>query len=96
MILFVEETHQRCGKFKAWCDEFGVVCKSSRQPFLDGARALLAKGADPDALLVMCHAKTGTDSLCGKIGAAAKLTIEDSQMKSPRFRRWQPDDRFSE
>lgn len=94
MILFVEETHQRCGKFKAWCDEFGVLCVSSYQPFLDGARALLAKGADPNTELVMCHAKTGTDSLRGKIGVAAKLTVEERQIGGLRFGQWHPDDRF--
>ena len=52
---------EMAGVFEAKLGET-IICRS-RQPFVDGARALLAMGYDPEMVLVMRHATTGTDAL---------------------------------
>jgi hypothetical protein len=66
------------------------VIVESRQPFPDGARALLARGYDPDTPYIMKHAKTGTVSFATTtIGHAAGLTtVEDK--RGLRFRKFVP------
>ena len=73
IILLIRETGLRRGRFHAWTQEHGLLVRSSRQPFLDGARALLRLGEDPATVLIMVHESTGTRSLRGPIGQAAKL-----------------------
>ena len=63
---------------------------TSRQPFLDVARVLLAEGVDPDEILIMRWATTGTESLRSTVAAAAALTVEDGRDGVPRFRPWRP------
>ena len=78
------ELHRKwAGVFEAKLGET-IICRS-RQPFVDGARALLAMGYDPEMVLVMRHATTGTDALKAKLRVAAKLTVDESRTK---FRRW--------
>ena len=64
---------------------------SSRQPLLDACRRLLEEGASPTETAVMVWAATGTESLRGTIGAAAKLTVrEETQDGVPRFIPYRP------
>jgi hypothetical protein len=70
LILIVEETATRRGRFDGWIEGFGQVITSSTQPFLDAARQLVRRGIDPATILTMRHRKTGTDSA----GQAAKRT----------------------
>jgi hypothetical protein len=78
------ELHRKwAGVFEAKLGET-IICRS-RQPFVDGARALLAMGYDPEMVLVMRHATTGTDALKAKLRVAAKLTVDES---GPHIRRW--------
>jgi hypothetical protein len=74
LILMVEETSTRRGRFDGWIDG-ELVVQSSRQPFLDASRELMKRGVDPATILMMRHRKTGTDSLRGPIGKAAKLDV---------------------
>jgi hypothetical protein len=53
------------------------IVHRSTQPFLDGARALLAEGADPDTSYVMRHAASDVDALTSTVGYAAKWTIAE-------------------
>ena len=85
--IFVEELPERRGRFVARLGNGQVVVRSSRQPFLDAARVLLAEGADPAEMLVMMRGQT--QSLSGPIGKAAKLTV-DENCSPPRFREWRP------
>jgi hypothetical protein len=48
----------------------------SRQPFLDGARKLIARGHDPQTILVMRWAGAKDWTVRGPLGVAAKLTVE--------------------
>ena len=75
----------RHGQYTAALDGRDLV--TSRQPFLDSARVLLAEGFDPKSRLVMRWATTGTESLRSTIGYAAGLTVNESCPDGvPRFR----------
>jgi hypothetical protein len=67
-----------------------LVVSSSRQPFLDAARALLERGADSNSWLILRHAASDTDWLRAKVGVAAKLTVRDRPDGVPTFRRLKP------
>jgi hypothetical protein len=60
----------------SWCSR--VICRSSRQPLLDGARVLLAEGTPPDTRIGMRHAGSSHVALSSTVGAAAGLTRETS------------------
>ena len=77
------------GRFDAVVDG-NVIVTATRQPFLDGARALLAEGANPQATIILKHPGSETDCLRARLGAAAKLTVEESNRGKPTFRRWKP------
>jgi hypothetical protein len=83
IILEVQETAARRGRFDGWVDNRQVVA-SSRTPFLTAARALLKDGADPAEILLMRHRRTGTDSLRGPIGKAALLAVRETN-SGPKF-----------
>jgi hypothetical protein len=91
-LIVHEETGQvglnRCGLFTGTLANGDVIVTRSRTPFLDAARILLAEGLDPSTILQMVHKHTGTPSLRGPIGVAAKLTVDE--IKSPRFRPYRP------
>jgi hypothetical protein len=65
-----------------------LMVRASRVPFCDAARVLLERGVDGNSWLVMRHAGSETDSLRGKVGVAAKLTVAEGERDSPRFRLW--------
>ena len=73
IILLIRETGLRRGRFHAWTQEHGLLVRSSRQPFLDGARALLKLGEDPATILTMVHESTGTRSLPRANWASGKI-----------------------
>jgi len=77
-VMIVVSPHEnRPGRFYARLEgEVEMICLS-RQPFLESARKLLARGHDPSTLLVMRHAGSGTESLRGPLWAAAKLTVDE-------------------
>jgi hypothetical protein len=60
----------------------------SRTPFCEAGRALLAAGCDdPSTSIVMRHAGGDADSVRSTVGAAARLTMEESP-HGPIFRRY--------
>jgi hypothetical protein len=63
-----------------------LLCRSP-QPLLDGARALLAMGCDPSARLVMRRDGSDLDALRTRVGVAAGLTVDETNI---RFARWKP------
>ena len=68
-----------------------TLVKSTATPFLAGCRALLARGFDPNAVAVMRHEGSNTDSLRGGIGRAAELTvIEATTDGRARFAPYRP------
>ncbi len=72
----------------------GYVCgkpvvRSSRQPFLDAARAALARGTSADEKFVMVG-MDGTERLKSTVGAAAALSVRDDDKMQPHFVKWRP------
>ena len=77
------------GYFRVYLD-CRLVCFSTRQPLLDGPRALLAEGANPTSSIRMRRAGSPYDLLCSTIGAAANPTVEDPEKIRPRLACWEP------
>jgi hypothetical protein len=72
------------GRYDAYADGRYVV--TSAQPFLDGARALIAQGYDPERRLVMRRHGRAQDDLAALLSEAAGLTIESTRFGRPSFR----------
>src|SRR5262245_47512070 len=67
-----------------------ILC-TSREPLLTAARVLLrTQIAKPDDTLAMRHSNSDTIALRAKVGAAARLTVQESADRSARFVRWRP------
>lgn len=62
----------------------------SETPFLDAARALLARGEDPQTVIVMQRASSDVECLRSTIGAAAKLTVREDSSRRPMFVAYEP------
>jgi hypothetical protein len=86
-IVLVIKPASKAGRYLGHVgDEFIV---RSRQPFLDGARALLARGYDPATPYNMRHANTDTLSFVATtIGQTAGLSVSDT--RTPRFQKFVP------
>jgi hypothetical protein len=67
-----------------------LLVRSSRTPFCDAARVLLGRGVDSNSWLIMRHAGSDVNSLRGKVGVAARLTVAEGERDAPRFRCWKP------
>ncbi|MGC2410436.1 MAG: hypothetical protein WA441_10700 [Methyloceanibacter sp.] len=66
-----------------------MIVENSRDPELDAARALLARGIT--GRLNFLDANTGKPRLILKdIEKAAKLTVREDKRRGPRFVKWQP------
>jgi hypothetical protein len=84
-------TAAKPGRFDAKLVGGGDVflVESTRTPFLDSARALLAGGlAAPSDVLIMRHDGSEHDALRAAVGVAAKLTVNED---GPRFVRHAPE-----
>ena len=89
LLIVIEETSQRRGKFSAHLGDDRKLLSSSRQPLLDVARVLLAEGIPPDPRIAMQHKGSATIAMTSTVGVAAKLTVEE-ESDGPRFRKWRP------
>jgi hypothetical protein len=73
-----DQASDRAGRFLGYVDDELIV--TSRQPFLDGARALFARGYDPATPYNMRRASLDTLSFVTRtIWHAAELTVVDAQ-----------------
>jgi hypothetical protein len=76
-------------RFDAYLD--GELIVTSRQPLLHGARRLLERGFDPEALLTMRMHDRPYDSFHPKpIREWAKWTIKELDRRGLRRQRWEP------
>jgi hypothetical protein len=76
-------------RFDACLD--GELITTSRQPLLDGARALLARGFDPDAMLTIRLASSAADSFRPKpIREWARWTITERDRGGLQRTTWRP------
>jgi hypothetical protein len=85
-IIIIVEPIARPGYFQTRVGS-RALC-TSREPFLAGARALLQAGYAASAAIVMRSPGCDVDRLRSTIGAAARLTVSEDTVKSPRFRRF--------
>ena len=75
------------GRFLGYVGDELLV--TSRQPFLDGARVLLARGYDPVTPYHMRHANSDVLSfVTTTIGHAAGLSVSDT--RTNRFQKFEP------
>jgi hypothetical protein len=85
IVLLVIAEVANSGRYDAYAD--GRYLVTSAQPFLDGARALVAQGHDPALRLVMRRGGGEHDLLSAPLGVAAGLTVESSRFGRPTIRR---------
>jgi hypothetical protein len=78
-ILLIIEPVNRRGLFAArLAEDLRTLC-TSRTSFTDSARMLLREGIDPNAILISRKAGQDYDSLRSTVGAAAKLTVDETR-----------------
>jgi hypothetical protein len=86
-IVLVTKPSGKAGRFLGYVGDELIV--TSRQPFLDGARALLARGYDPATPYNMRRSNSETLSfVTTTIGHAAGLSVHDSPRT--RFAKFDP------
>jgi hypothetical protein len=87
--VLVIKPSSRAARFFGYLGDDLIV--TSRQPFLDGARALLARGYDPATPYNMRHANSDALSfVTTTIGHAAGLSVSDA--RTPRIQKFEPFD----
>jgi hypothetical protein len=86
LAIVVSPVPARPGHFAARLDGDSKVLCTSRAPFLDSARVLLAEGHDPTISLVMLHDGAAEFALRAPLGVAAQLAVEETA-HGPVFRR---------
>jgi len=77
----------RRGRSSASLPEGLVLVDSSRQPFLDAARVLIAAGYDPHSWLEGWRSGATTFALRARLGIAAGLTVDETRTV---FAKWKP------
>jgi hypothetical protein len=84
LIVLVIRPSGGAGRFLGYVGDELVV--TSRQPFLDGARALLARGYDPATPYNMRHANSETLSfVTTTMGHAAGLSVNADRTRFQKF-----------
>jgi hypothetical protein len=86
-IKIVLEAIDRRGRSSASLPDGTVLVASSRQPFLDAARVLIAAGYDPDSCLEGWRVGASAFALRARLGAAAGLTVDEIKTV---FAKWKP------
>jgi hypothetical protein len=84
-IILVIKPSGRAGRFLGYLGD-ELIVPSSRQPFLDGARVLLARGYDPSTPYNMRHANSSVLSfVTTTIGHAAGLSVNADRTRFQKF-----------
>ena len=86
-IVITVTPDQRPGRYRTHIETEPKPLSVSRQPFLDGARELLARGHDPKTMLVMRWVGAEDWAVRGSLGLAAKLTVDEH---NGVFAKWKP------
>ena len=89
LTIIITPAPSGIGRFEARLDGTDRVLCVSMSPLFNAARKLIAEGSNPDTTLVMRHAGSKTDSLRAQLGAAASLSVEETDY-GPKLRRWKP------
>ena len=80
----------RPGYFAAILPDGRAMVRASRQPLLDAARALAAKGHSPETLLAARHHRGPIVAMRSTIVAAVRWTIKERDRGGLRRELWQP------
>lgn len=89
--LIASPDRKKPGAFGAYLETGDVLVAGGRQPLVDGARELLARGFDPAALLTMRMEGKTFDSLAPlPIGKWAGWTYTEGETTPLRCVRWMP------
>lgn len=88
LTIVVSEVPGRPSQFMATLNGSELV--TSKTPFLDSARALLASGYDPATILLMKWVGKDVVSLSGRLGELSKLDIRDDNSRGPEFIPYKP------
>lgn len=89
IVIVIAERERRDGKYSAWHNG-ELILEGVKEPFLDAARVLLARGFDPKARYVMRRSPDGPDALLSTLGTAAKLAVRENDHVGPIFCPWKP------
>jgi len=86
-IKIILEPVNRRGRSSASLPDGTVLVGSSRQPFLDAARVLIAAGYDPDSWLEGWRPGSTAFALRARLGVASGLTVDETRTV---FAPWKP------
>jgi hypothetical protein len=91
--IIVRPAPSRPGTFTAHLEDGAIVVASSRQPLVDSARELLARGVAPETSLALRHAGKAYDSFAepASIGHLAQWTYTEPDSEPLRRRLWKAD-----
>ena len=84
--IILERVNRR-GRSSASLLDGTILVGSSRQPFLDAARILIAAGYDPDSWLEGWRPGATAFALRARLGIAAGLTVDETKTV---FAKWKP------
>jgi hypothetical protein len=87
-IVIIVTPHERPSRYWAYVETEREPLCVSRQPFVDSARKLIARGHDPSTVLVMRWTGTKDWALRSRLGVAAELTIDEHN--GTVFAEWKP------
>jgi hypothetical protein len=92
LVASPEANPQKAGRFTARLESTGeLLVANTRQPLVDGARVLLARGFDPGTPLTMRHAGSAHDSFqLMPIAEWAKWTYKEREKGGLAIDRWMP------
>jgi hypothetical protein len=86
-LTVILEPVDRHGRSRASLPDGTILVESSRQPFLEAARVLMAAGHSPDSWLEGWRPGSSTWALRARLGIAAGLTVDESKTV---FAKWKP------
>jgi hypothetical protein len=81
------ESVDRRGRSSASLPDGTILVGSSRQPFLNAARVLIASGYEPDSWLEASRPGATSFALRGRLRIAAGLTVDETKTA---FAKWKP------
>jgi hypothetical protein len=87
VIVVVAECKSSRGLFDAFLSDGTQLVRSSRQPFLDAARALIGAGYSPMVWVEKWRPRGTEFSMRAQLGTAAGLTVDETKTV---FAKWKP------
>jgi hypothetical protein len=77
-------SHSGSGRYETRDTAGNLIVSDVREPFFESARVLLARGFDPDTLLLMARVATPDRiDMRARLGRAAGLTVSNNSTRTP-------------